>query len=78
MKTSNFLSLDWRDAGKALLTGIIAFLLNFLQETVVPNLEIPNEVKLLILACLGSLVRRFFTPAKEVNKIIGTRPDDRK
>lgn len=61
MKTSNFMSLNWLDLGKGFLVGLIAFALDFLQNILVPSLDISPEVKVMILAALGYLAKNFFT-----------------
>tara|TARA_R110000782_G_scaffold219806_1_gene307087 strand:+ start:39 stop:281 length:243 start_codon:yes stop_codon:yes gene_type:complete len=71
MKTSNFMSLNWLDLGKGFLVGFIAFALDFLQKVLVPSLDISAEVKVMILAAIGYLIKNFFTPA-DGQKIIGT------
>ena len=53
MKTSNFMSLNWLDLGKGFLVGLIAFVLDFLIEVLVPSLNISPEIKVMVLAALA-------------------------
>ena len=84
MKTSNFLSLNWYDLGKMFLIALATFLLNWLQITFVPLLDVSPETRTLISGAIAYLVKNFFTPKSEAEKIveqnnlIGGRPDDRK
>lgn len=84
MKTSNFLSLNWYDFGKMFLIAFITFLLNWLQITFVPLLDVSPETRTLISGAIAYLSKNFFTPKSEAEKIIeqnnliGGRPDDRK
>jgi len=81
MKTSNFLSLNWYDLGKAVLMVIIVAVLNWLQETLIPSLNISPEIKVLIVTAIGYLIKNFFTPmanTSNTEKLVGGRPDDRK
>lgn len=61
MKPSKFLSLNWLDLAKAFLVALLAFLVNFLQETFIPSLNIPTEVKLMLVTTVGYLVKNLFT-----------------
>lgn len=65
MKTSNFLSLNWYDLGKALLVALITLLFSFAQETFIPALNVSPEIKLLLLAGLGYLAKNWLTPSPE-------------
>jgi len=65
MKTSNFLSLNWLDLGKAVLMVIIVAVLNWLQETLIPSLNISSEIKVLIVTAIGYLIKNFFTPTSK-------------
>ena len=65
MKTSNFLSLNWRDVLRGFLLALIAFILNWLQVTFIPALDISAEVKTMILAGLAYLAKNFFTKSDE-------------
>jgi len=76
MKTSNFLSLNWLDLGKAVLMVVIVAVLNWAQNTFIPSLDISPEIKVLIVTAIGYLIKNFFTPNK-AEKIIGDRPNDR-
>ena len=65
MKTSNFMSLNWLDWKKGFLVGLIAFILNFLIEVLVPSLNISPEIKVMVLAVLGYIAKNFFTKSDE-------------
>ena len=79
MKQSNFLSLNWRDVLRGFLLALIAFVLNWLQVTFIPALDISPEVKTMILAGLAYLAKNLFTPADSMNRIIGgTKPPEDK
>jgi len=77
MKTSAFLSLNWLDLGKGFLVALIAFILNYVQETFIPSLDISTEVKTFILAIVAYLVKNFFTKKDAPLPLIGDRPNDR-
>lgn len=62
MKTSKFLALNWADIFKGFLVALIAFLLDFIEKTILPQLNVPLEVKLFI----AYLIKNFLTPQKEV------------
>lgn len=64
MKQSNFLSLNWLDLGKAFLVALIAFLLNYIQVSFIPSLDISAEIKTVVLAGLAYIVKNFFTKPK--------------
>jgi hypothetical protein len=64
MKTSNFLSLNWLDLGKAILLAAIVIILSFAQETLIPSLNISPETKLLLITGVGYLIKNFFTAKK--------------
>lgn len=61
MKQSKFLSLNWRDFLRNFLLGFIAFALGFIQETVLPALNIPMEIKLPIIYFIAYLIKNYFT-----------------
>ena len=65
MKTSKFMSLNWLDLGKGFLVGLIAFILDFLIEILVPSLNISPEIKVMVLAALGYIAKNFFTKSDE-------------
>ena len=62
MKQSGFLSLNWSDLGKSFLVVAIAFVLNFAQEQIIPNLNISPEVKAMLFTGIAYLIKNFFTP----------------
>jgi len=61
MKQSNFLSIGKRDLLRSLLLSVIACILTFAQETLLPSLDIPAEIKLMINYALAYLIKNFFT-----------------
>jgi hypothetical protein len=65
MKTSNFLSLNWLDLGKAILLAVIVIILNFAQKVLIPSLNISPETKMFAIAGIGYLIKNFFTPTKK-------------
>ena len=71
MKQSKFLSLNWRDVLRGFLLALIAFILNWLQETFIPALDVSPEVKTMILAGLAYLAKNLFTPADKSNRNAG-------
>lgn len=75
MKQSNFLSLGWRDLLRGFLLALIAFVLNWLQVTFIPALDVPAEVKTMILAGLAYLAKNLFTKPDAKADIVGDRPE---
>ena len=71
MKQSKFLSLGWRDILRGFLLALIAFVLNWLQVTFIPALDISAEVKTMILAGLAYLAKNLFTPEDKTNRNTG-------
>ena len=69
MKTSEFLKLDLGDLLKGAIVALGAFLLNYLQTTFVPNLDVSTEVKTLIFAGLAYLSKNLFTTSKEIHSV---------
>ena len=69
MKTSKFLRLDWRDFFKALLVAFLAFLVDFIQKSLIPNLQISNEIKVVLISGVAYLAKNWVSPQKEVNVI---------
>ena len=65
MKTSKFLALNWADIFKGFLVALIAFVLDFVEKTILPQLNVPLEVKLFI----AYLLKNFLTPQKEIKNI---------
>jgi len=63
MKQSNFLSLNWRDMARALLVAVLAVFFDFLQKTFIPALDIPAEIKTMLVMGTAYLSKNFFTPA---------------
>ena len=64
MKQSNFLSLNWADFGKGLLTAVLSFLAYYAQETIIPNSGLSEDLKIGISALIGYIIKNFFTPAE--------------
>ena len=54
-----------RYLGKGFLVGLIAFVLDFLIEILVPSLNISPEIKVMVLAALGYIAKNFFTKSDE-------------
>lgn len=75
MKQSNFLSLGWRDAVRSLLVALATALTYWLQDTFIPSLSLPEEVKVSISAMVGYLVKNFLTKP-DTSRIVGDRPKD--
>ena len=62
MKQSKFLSLNWRDLARALLVSVLAVFVDFLQKTFIPALDIPAEVKTMLVMGTAYLSKNLFTP----------------
>lgn len=82
MKTSNFLSLNWRDIVKGLLMSILTPAVVIIQQSLEAGV-FTTDWKSLGLASLAGgvayLVKNFFTKPSDPQSILGTdRPDDRK
>ncbi len=73
MKQSAYKSLNWRDLQRNFLLGFIAFALTFIQETLLPSLNIPMEIKLPINYFIAYLIKNYFTKPS-INRIVGDRP----
>lgn len=73
MKQSKFLSLGWRDLLRGFLMGLIAFSITWIQEAFVPALNLPVEVKTMLIAFAAYLGKNLFTKP-DVQKIVGDRP----
>jgi len=77
MKTSKFLSLNSADILKGFLVALIAFVIDFTEKTILPELSLPLEVKLFV----AYLLKNLFTAQKEVfeiQKLGGTNPPPKK
>lgn len=69
MKQSKFLSLNWNDIFKSFIVAFLTFLAYFLQDVILPSLNIPTELKVMFSTAIGYLVKNFLTPSKEeINK----------
>lgn len=62
MKQSKFLSLNRRDLARALLVSVLAATFEFVQNTFIPALNIPPEVKTMLVMATAYLSKNFFTP----------------
>ena len=85
MKQSNYKELNKRDILRMLLMTLIAGVLTFAQDTLLPSLNIPTEIKLMINYAIAYLIKNYFTsnPTSRFanapdEPIIGDRPNDRK
>lgn len=76
MKQSNYKELNKRDILRMLLLTLIAGLLTFAQDTLLPSLNIPTEMKLMINYAIAYLIKNYFTPADTSKSIVGDRPKD--
>lgn len=74
MKQSNFLSLNWRDLSRSALLAVLTALYYWIQETLLPGLNLSPEIKTLISGGLAYLTKNLFT---KPDKIVGDRPGDR-
>jgi len=75
MKQSNYKQLNGRDLLRMLAMTVIACILTFIQDTLLPTLNIPTEIKLMINYAIAYLIKNYFTKPVEVQSIIGgTKP----
>ncbi len=58
---SKLFSLNWKDLVKAFVLALIALILNFAIDYIVPNLGISPENKLLIIGVISYLLKNYFT-----------------
>lgn len=65
MKESKFLSLNWNDIFKSFLVAFLTFLAYFVQDELLPYLDISTELKVMFSTAIGYLVKNFLTPSKE-------------
>jgi hypothetical protein len=61
MKQSNYKELNSRDILRMLIMTLIAGLLTFSQDTLLPSLNIPTEIKLMINYAIAYLIKNYFT-----------------
>lgn len=74
MKQSNFLSLNWRDTLRSLAVALLTCFYYWIQDALLPGLDLSPEIKTLISATLGYLTKNLFTPADKLKGIVGDRP----
>ena len=79
MKQSNFLRIGWRDLLRSFLVAFLTFIAYYVQG-LIPDLNLPEEVKAMISAGIGYLIKNFLTKPDDTQKedaqsIIGGRPD---
>ena len=67
MKQSKFLSLGWRDLLRALVVSLLAVIVQFLQETFIPALNIPVELKTMLIMAIAYLSKNFATKPDQLN-----------
>ena len=83
MKQSNFKSLNLRDLLHVLGVTVGGVLLNYVQETLLPSLNIDPTLKGLISFGIVYLAKKFFQKPTETkfisatDELIGSRPNDR-
>ena len=65
MKSSKFLSLNWLDLGKMFLLAFITFLVNWLQMSFIPALDVSPETRTLISGAFAYLLKNLFSGKKE-------------
>ncbi|WP_295677286.1 hypothetical protein [uncultured Empedobacter sp.] len=75
MNQSKLFSLNWRDTLRSFAVAFFTFLAYYIQDSVIPGLNYPEEVKAMISGAIGYLVKNFITSPD--SKVIGTRPKDR-
>ena len=69
MKQSKFLSINWNDIFKSFIVAFLTFLAYFVQDELLPSLNISTELKVMFSTAIGYLVKNFLTPSKEeINK----------
>lgn len=74
MKQSKFLSLNWRDTLRSLAVALLTCFYYWIQDVLLPGLDLSPEIKTLISAGLGYLTKNLFTPADKPKGIVGDRP----
>ncbi len=65
MKQSKLFTVNLRDLLHALLMSIIGVIILWAQEVFIPSLQIPIEVKTMILLSLSYLSKKFFQKSHE-------------
>lgn len=82
MKQSKFLTLGRRDLARAFITALIALVLEFLQNTFIPALNVDPSIKAMLITGIAYLSKNLFTkpdkPLASADDFIGNRPDERK
>lgn len=73
MKTSNFLSLNWRDIFKGIVMAILTPVIVLIQQSVEAGVFV-FDWKSLVLSAIGGgiayLIKNFFTQPKEVYSVM--------
>ena len=75
MEQSGFLKLGWRDILRSFLVAFLTFLAYYAQG-LIPDLNLSEDVKAMVSAGIGYLIKNFLTKP-DAQKIIGGRPNDR-
>lgn len=75
MRQSNLLSLNWRDYLRAFLVAFIYFLLTYIQNNVLPTINLDPSVIELIKVGIAYLLKNLGT-SPDAQKIVGDRPKD--
>ena len=65
MKQSKFLSLNWLDLGKMFLLAFLTFLVNWIQMTFIPALDVSPETRTLISGAFAYLLKNLLSGKKE-------------
>lgn len=73
MKTSNFLSLDFKDFVQGLLMSVLTPAVLIIQQSIESGVLVFNWKSIAMASVAGGfayLVKKFFTQPKEVNKLV--------
>lgn len=65
MKQSDFLKLNWRDLLHVFIVALVAFLLDFAQNTLIPSLNISPELKGFLFMGIAYLGKKIFDKPTE-------------
>lgn len=75
MKQSNFLSLNLRDTLRSLAVALLTCFYYWIQDVLLPGIDLDPQIKALISAGLGYLTKNLFTPSDKLKSgIVGDRP----